>query len=169
MGGRQVYTAVLLVGTDSPPSPHRGRRAPRRLAARDREFAAHTMSALRRAVLMLAALGAPTLGVGHNVTLSNSPAEGSASARLRRQAAQMIGGRPPHEVEVELCTIVDVFGKLTEVKDNEDCRAGCARGTGGCPEEWYPGSADECSAECGAIFEPFVSCPRPRQGCGCMA
>ena len=103
----------------------------------------------RRAVLMLGA----------------ALAEVSAGpARRRLQAAQMIGGRPPHEVEVELCTIVDVFGKLTEVKNNQYCQAGCVGGTGVCPEQWYPGSADECSAECGQIFEPFVSCPRSRRG-----
>ena len=43
------------------------------------------------------------------------------------------------------------------IKTNANCMAGsaCARGTGVCLAEWYPGSADECSPECGRLFEPF--------------
>jgi len=81
---------------------------------------------------------------------------------LRRglQGAQMAGGRPPRAVEAELCTIVDVFSKLTGIKTNLDCQAGCAAGTGACPADWYPSAADECSAACGEVFEPFVSTAR---------
>ena len=104
------------------------------------------------------------------LTLSFRTADGATAAdglaeiaedTLRRglQGAQMAGGRPPRAVEAELCTIVDVFSKLTGIKTNLDCQAGCAGGTGACPADWYPSAADECSAACGEIFEPFVSAP----------
>eukprot|EP01047_Picozoa_sp_COSAG01_P026332 COSAG01_NODE_1693_length_9470_cov_3.036602_6_plen_268_part_00 len=104
------------------------------------------------------------------LTLSFRTADGATAAdwlaeiaedTLRRglQGAQMAGGRPPRAVETELCTIVDVFSKLTGIKTNLDCQAGCAGGTGACPADWYPSAADECSAACGEIFEPFVSAP----------
>ena len=104
------------------------------------------------------------------LTLSFRTADGATAAdglaeiaedTLRRglQGAQMAGGRPPRAVEAELCTIVDVFSKLTGIKTNLDCQAGCAGGTGACPPDWYPSAADECSAACGEIFEPFVSAP----------
>ena len=104
------------------------------------------------------------------LTLSFRTADGATVAdglaeiaqdTLRRglQGAQMAGGRPPRAVEAELCTIVDVFSKLTGIKTNLDCQAGCAGGTGACPADWYPSAADECSAPCGEIFEPFVSAP----------
>ena len=60
----------------------------------------------------------------------------SATAELttrRLQGAQMIGGRPPKEVEMALCDIGTVFAKLTEIKENGDCTSGCAGGTGVCP------------------------------------
>jgi hypothetical protein len=93
------------------------------------------------------------------LTLSFRTADGTT---LRRglQGAQMAGGRPPRAVEAELCTIVDVFSKLTGIKTNLDCQAGCAAGTGACPADWYPSAADECSAACGEVFEPFVSTAR---------
>ena len=104
------------------------------------------------------------------LTLSFRTADGATAAdglaeiaedTLRRglQGAQMAGGRPPRAVEAELCTIVDVFSKLTGIKTNLDRQAGCAGGTGACPPDWYPSAADECSAACGEIFEPFVSAP----------
>ena len=104
------------------------------------------------------------------LTLSFHTADGATVAdglaeiaqdTLRRglQGAQMAGGRPPRAVEAELCTIVDVFSKLTGIKTNLDCQAGCAGGTGACPADWYPSAADACSAACGEIFEPFVSAP----------
>ena len=104
------------------------------------------------------------------LTLSFRTADGATAAdglaeiaedRLRRglQGAQMAGGRPPRAVEAELCTIVDVFSKLTGIKTNLDCQAGCAGGSGACPVDWYPSAADECSAACGEVFEPFVSAP----------
>ena len=58
-----------------------------------------------------------------------------------------------------LCDIGTVFLKLTEIKSNSDCTAGCAGGTGECGDiaQWYPGRADFCSAECGVVFEPFCA------------
>ena len=41
-------------------------------------------------------------------------------------AASMVGGRPPAEVTTAVCSIGSVFTKLTSIKENEDCRAGCA-------------------------------------------
>ena len=105
------------------------------------------------------------------LTLSFRTADGATAAdwlaeiaedTLRRglQGAQMAGGRPPRAVEAELCTIADVFSKLTGIKTNLDCQAGCAAGTGACPPNWYPSAADECSPACGEVFEPFVSTAR---------
>jgi hypothetical protein len=54
-----------------------------------------------------------------------------------------------------LCSIGDVFGLLNEIKQNDDCMAGCNSGSGDCPPEWIPGTADVCTAECGRVFEPF--------------
>ena len=79
---------------------------------------------------------------------------GAASA----QAAAQIGGRPPTQVEYQLCSIADVFGKMGQITTDADCLSGCAGGTGACPVQWYPSSQDECSPACGRIFEPFVSC-----------
>ena len=92
-------------------------------------------------------------------TAADGLAEIAQDTRRGLQGAQMAGGRPPRAVEAELCTIVDVFSKLTGIKTNLDCQAGCAGGTGACPPDWYPSAADECSAACGEIFEPFVSAP----------
>ena len=60
---------------------------------------------------------------------------------VRGQAANMAGGRPPHEVEHELCDIGTVFGKLLDIKSNDQCKAGCAQGSGVCPEDWYPSAS----------------------------
>ena len=57
------------------------------------------------------------------------------------QGAQMAGGRPPSDVERRLCDIGTVFAKLMEIKGNPQCTAGCAQGSGDCPEDWYPGAA----------------------------
>jgi hypothetical protein len=81
-----------------------------------------------------------------------APDTGDGTGRRHLQ-----GGRPQHEVETELCTIADVFGKINSIKTNPDCEAGCAGGTGICPNDWYPTGSDECSGACGAVFEPFVS------------
>ena len=75
--------------------------------------------------------------------------------RVGAQSAQMDGGRPPVEVEQALCDIGAVFAKLSMIKNNADCVAGCAHGTGACPADWYPNSDDMCSAACGVVFEPF--------------
>ena len=76
---------------------------------------------------------------------------GGASA----QAAAQIGGAPPKAVQTELCTIADVFGKLQGITTDVACRSGCATGT--CPPGWMPTAADQCSPECGRVFEPFCA------------
>jgi hypothetical protein len=81
-----------------------------------------------------------------------APDTGDATGRRHLQ-----GGRPQHEIETELCTIADVFVKINSIKTDPDCEAGCAGGTGMCPDDWYPTGSDECSGACGAVFEPFVS------------
>ena len=75
----------------------------------------------------------------------------------------MIGGRPPKSVQLELCDIQSVFGSLSEIISNPACRVGCEGGSGVCADPWYPGAADSCNAECGAVFEPFckLSLPPP--------
>ena len=60
---------------------------------------------------------------------------------------------------MDLCSIGDVFGKLTGITSNEQCRSGCAQGV--CPAGWMPTAADECSPECGRVFEPFCERPLP--------
>ena len=75
--------------------------------------------------------------------------------RVGGPSAQMDGGRPPVDVEQALCDIGAVFAKLSMIKSNADCVAGCAHGTGACPADWYPNSGDTCSAACGVVFEPF--------------
>jgi len=62
------------------------------------------------------------------------------------------GGRPPASVDLGQCTIMSVFTDLQAITTSPACQAGCAGGTGNCPPNWYPGSADECSADCGIIF-----------------
>ena len=83
----------------------------------------------------------------------------AAAAAAHAQAAAQVGARPPKAVVTALCSIGDVFGKLTEIKTDADCAAGCAGGTGMCPAEWYPSAADTCSPECGQVFEPFCELP----------
>ena len=89
---------------------------------------------------------------------------GGASA----QAAAQIGGAPPKAVQAQLCTIADVFGKLQGITTNEACRSGCA--TGACPPGWMPTAADQCSPECGRVFEPFcASSALPLRWCRAVA
>ena len=140
-------------------------------------LAAPGLAALRTAVAQAASRVAPrrlsdtVFFLLLYLTLSFRTADGATAAdwlaeiaedTLRRglQGAQMAGGRPPRAVEAELCTIADVFSKLTGIKTNLDCQAGCAAGTGACPPDWYPSAADECSPACGEVFEPFVSTAR---------
>ena len=73
----------------------------------------------------------------------------------------LIGGAPPEDVVMELCNIADLFSHLTDITTNADCTAGCAGGTGVCPPNWYPGSADQCSPKCGRVYEVFCASPRP--------
>ena len=72
-----------------------------------------------------------------------------APTTSRSQSALMVGGRPPKDVEMELCDIGTVFAKLNEIKSNPDCHSQPA------PPTWYPGRADTCNAACGIVFEPF--------------
>ena len=89
---------------------------------------------------------------------------GGASA----QAAAQIGGAPPKAVQTQLCTIADVFGKLQGITTNEACRSGCAAGA--CPPGWMPTAADQCSPECGRVFEPFcASSALPLRWCRAVA
>ena len=67
------------------------------------------------------------------VTLATTASATAELTTRRLQGAQMIGGRPPKEVEMALCDIGTVFAKLTEIKENGDCTSGCAGGTGVCP------------------------------------
>ena len=53
------------------------------------------------------------------------------------------------------CSIQSVFAGLTAIKEDENCRQGCNSNSGDCPEDWTPGSDDDCSAACGQVFEPF--------------
>ena len=76
---------------------------------------------------------------------------GGASA----QAAAQIGGAPPKAVQTQLCTISDLFGKVQVITSDAACRSGCATGT--CPPGWMPTAADQCSPECGRVFEPFCA------------
>jgi hypothetical protein len=85
------------------------------------------------------------------------------------QGAAQIGGAPPKEVQMELCSIGDVFVKLNGITSNEQCRSGCAQGI--CPAGWMPTADDQCSPECGRVFESFCERPlrcRPRSLATCF-
>ena len=77
------------------------------------------------------------------------------------QGAAQIGGAPPQAVQMDLCSIGDVYGKLNGITSNEQCRSGCAQGI--CPTGWMPTADDECSPECGRVFEPFCAIALPRK------
>ena len=81
--------------------------------------------------------------------LATAVAMAFAPTTSRSQSALMVGGRPPKDVEMELCDIGTVFAKLNEIKSNPDCHSQPA------PPTWYPGRADTCNAACGIVFEPF--------------
>jgi hypothetical protein len=69
-------------------------------------------------------------------------------------AAQTTPGTPPlSSGAAQLCSINSLFTRLTAIKADTHCRAGCQGGQ--CPPDWYPGVGDACNAECGAVFEPF--------------
>lgn len=53
--------------------------------------------------------------------------------------------------------------RRTEITTDANCMAGCAHGTGICPTQWYPGRADECSPDCGRVYEPF--CEKSASSC----
>jgi hypothetical protein len=60
---------------------------------------------------------------------------------------------PPPPGTAQLCSINSLFTRLTAIKSDADCRAGCQGSR--CPPDWYPSSGDACNADCGAVFEPF--------------
>ena len=145
------------------------------------------------------AAGSRAVVLNSSSILTSSGLINSTDSTRRLQSAQMAGGEPPAEVEYEQCDISSVFGHLMAIQSDPACRAGCAGGTGQCPDQWYPsekcaaplppcrlaaiptetlcgvqlmtliaassvhaycvvdGCRDLCSAECGAVFEPFVS------------
>lgn len=72
-------------------------------------------------------------------------------------AWQVAAMRVKHRLlqQTQLCDIGGMFAGLSEIKLDADCQAGCAGGSGLCPAEWLPSAADECSAACGRVFEPF--------------
>ena len=93
-------------------------------------------------------------------------ADDAASANETR--VELVAAKParwsPRLLQVATtpgCDIGSVFGHLVAIKDNAACRAGCNGGTGNCVGDWYPNSADECSAECGAVYEPFCKWTTP--------
>lgn len=94
------------------------------------------------------------IGLVASVGLGSQSQQVLARGRQLQQP-QLIGGVPPEVVQTQLCDIGSVFSSLLTIKNNADCAAGCARGTGVCPTDWYPSEADECSADCGRVFEPF--------------
>lgn len=74
---------------------------------------------------------------------------------VRAQGALQLGGQPPQSVTMELCSIGDVFSRINVITSDQNCRSGCAGGTGNCADMWMPGAPDECLPECGRVFEPF--------------
>ena len=101
------------------------------------------------------AMASTCLAVATFMCATAGPAPGTSSLHRGLQAAQMAGGRPPHDIEVDPCSVQDVFAHLQEIKSDPNCRSGCSGGSGVCPPDWYPSEADECSALCGAVYEPF--------------
>ena len=83
------------------------------------------------------------------------------AARPRRAILKLLCAAATHGPRLaesqDACSISAVFSRLTEIKSDANCMAGCAGGSGECPPAWYPSGEDLCSAECGATFEPFVS------------
>ena len=73
------------------------------------------------------------------------------------QVGEHIGGAPPKEVQMALCTINDMFSKMTMITTDENCRSGCAQQP--CREGWMPTADDTCNAQCGRVFEPFCAAP----------
>jgi hypothetical protein len=102
-----------------------------------------------------------------NELRDDQEAAASASAQLINGTAQAQLDAPKYGATQQVrllgevmeqepqCSIGSVFSHLMSIKGDADCRAGCSGGSGLCPDDWYPSSADECSAECGAVFEPF--------------
>ena len=83
-------------------------------------------------------------------------ADAAILALLPSFAYAQIGGIiPPNAGGAAECTISSVFTGLNEIKLNPSCQQGCNSGSGDCPDDWTPGSIDECDTSCGQVFEPF--------------
>ena len=93
-----------------------------------------------RSIVVLFAVGAPLAG--------------RAEPPLGSRARNAVAARRLQSAPV-LCDIGGMFAGLSQIKLDADCQAGCAEGTGVCPPDWIPASADACSAACGRVFEPF--------------
>eukprot|EP01047_Picozoa_sp_COSAG01_P031994 COSAG01_NODE_2295_length_7967_cov_3.577021_2_plen_124_part_00 len=68
-------------------------------------------------------------------------------------ASSVAGQAPPKKVHTAPCSIRSVFARLQAITSSKACQAGCKGGQ--CPPGWIPGRSDACSANCGAVFEPF--------------
>ena len=75
---------------------------------------------------------------------------GSARSTPSNATARMM-----QDADGTSCNIGDLFQHLTRIRVDSECRAGCHGGDGQCDDDWYPGAADSCNADCGKIFEPF--------------
>jgi hypothetical protein len=82
-------------------------------------------------------------------------AEPPLGSRARHAHAHDAAHRVLQTGAAELCDIGGMFAGLSQIKLDADCQAGCAGGSGVCPADWLPSAADECSAACGRVFEPF--------------
>ena len=58
-----------------------------------------------------------------------------------------------------VCTIATAFARLSAIKNDPECLAGCSGGA--CPADWYPRAADACNEACAATFVPFCAFPHP--------
>lgn len=108
------------------------------------------------------ACGGPTTG-----TAGRQAASG-ARGSLLAVAVQLPAASPSRRAawfdlsRARAIPLRSVFEDLTMITTSADCRAGCAGGSGSCPDEWYPSSADTCNAACGRVYEPFCT-PSPRR------
>ena len=70
-------------------------------------------------------------------------------------AGQLTGGVPPAPAQAAECNIQSLFSQLSAIRSLDACREGCPGGSAACPEDWYPGIEDDCSPECGRMYETF--------------
>eukprot|EP01052_Picozoa_sp_SAG31_P005139 SAG31_NODE_222_length_19895_cov_34.907626_4_plen_392_part_00 len=74
------------------------------------------------------------------------------------EIAEQCPSPSPSPAPPRVCSIQSMFSGLSAIKQDPDCRQGCDHNSGDCAQDWTPGSADECSAACGRVFEPFWVC-----------